>query len=375
MARSQSLASGKPKLASYSDGPQIRDFLRSQAFGTIKPVSASDVSSSGVKNRTIIITGANSGLGLEATKQLAQLDCNSRLILACRNISKGNTAREAVIASLSHARKGQVDIHVWQLDMASRASLTAFAERANTELDRVDALILNAGVDLVMYEKASDHDGGFEMTLMVNVVATILLASLMVPVLRMKRANTDPVPRITIVGSAVQFFPKYDILLQAEHEEKGEGILKWLSNEERWKNQITQERYYLSKGILQMLVQRLAEKITQNASADAKDIVVVNCVAPGYCRTELFREAETSMSKIALKLIGRDGHVGARALVVGAVGIEGDERSHGGYMSEGQVKKSCAWFATSQGQDISRTLWAEMLQILEETRPGTTKQL
>lgn len=375
MTRRSSTPNGQVKLVSYSDGPQIRDFFKSQVFGTIQPVTASDVSSPDVQNRTVIITGANTGIGLQTAKQIVQLDCVSQLILACRNISKGEAARETILAAVPNDRSGKIDVHVWQLDMSTRASIAAFADRAGRELDRIDAVVLNAGVDLTSYQKASEDDYGLEMTLMVNVVGTILLAALMVPVLREKRSRSELTPRITIVGSAVQFFAKYDVLLQAAQGQNGESILKWLSDEMRWNGKITEDRYYLSKGMLQMLVQRLAARISQSAQKDGNKMIVLNCVAPGYCRTELFQESGTASSRMALRLIGWEGSVGARALITGAVGKEGDEKSHGGYMSQAQVKKHSSWFDTAQGREIGEQLWHEMVQILEETQPGAGNKL
>lgn len=375
MTRASSISKGQVKLASYSDGPQIRDFIKSQVFGTIHPITVSEISNPDIKNRTIIITGANTGIGLQTAKQMAQIDCVSRLILACRNLSKGEAARNVILAGVQDNRKGSIDVHVWQLDMSVSTSIVAFADRAGKELDRIDAVVLNAGVDLVAYQRALQKNRGLEMTLMVNVIGTVLLAVLMVPVLREKRSQSELAPRITIVGSAVQFFAKYDVLLQAAQGQTEESILEWLSNETRWDGKITEERYYLSKGMLQMLVQHLAAKVSQSAKDNGKKMIVLNCVAPGYCRTELFEQSGTAASRMALRLIGWDGSVGARALITGAIGKEGDEKSHGGYMSHAKVKKHSAWFETTQGREIGEHLWREMVEIMEETQPGAEKRL
>lgn len=370
--------SSTPKLTSYSDGPQVRSFLHGQIFGTIPAVTTSELTSQNLSNLTVIITGANTGLGLEAAKQLVSLGCVGRLILACRSLEKGQAARQVLLNESGAAKGGSAtNIEVWELDMASLKSIAAFVERCGRELERIDCVVLNAGVDMAKYEFVVVEGDKYEMTIMVNVIGTFVLACLMVDVLRQKTGRTTGVksedrmtpPRITIVGSAVQFFAKYQPLLEGAQSQ--EGILKWLSDEKRWDGQ---DRYYLSKGIVQMLVQQLARRISDGQDT-GKGMVVLNCVAPGYCRTELFRDAETFMSRLALRLIGRDARVGARSLVVGAVGAKGGIGSHGGYMSEGVLKDSSSWFGTKQGEEIEKMMWEEVLHVVEKVKPGAVDAL
>lgn len=362
-----------PKLAKYSDTRNNREFVKGQIFGTIPAVTPQNIDRPKILDRTIIITGANSGLGLDAAKQFVALSCVSRLILACRNPAKAERAKQEILYTLPEAKKAGIDIRTWELDMARKSSVMAFVQRAEKELDRIDAIVLNAGVDFgAEYVKAAPEEGSYEMTLQVNVIATMMLAVLILPVLRKKARELTP--RITIVGSAVQFFVKYQFLVDAAHNETGESILEWLSNERRWKDRITEDRYFLSKGILQMMVQRMTTDMATGNKA-GKD-VIVNCVAPGYCRTELFRTSATAMSKLALTLIGRDSDVGARCSVVGAVGKTGGVESHGMYMSEGVVKGSGSeWFKTEQGREIGKRIWDEVCEIIRSSAGSDAIQL
>ncbi|KAK5947117.1 hypothetical protein PMZ80_001264 [Knufia obscura] len=364
-----------PKLEPYSDRSQLMGLLKGQVFGTIPAVTAANMTNPEDVDRTIIITGANTGLGFEAAKQFLQLGCVSKLVLACRSLEKGEKAK--MMLQGINAGESTTAIEVWGLDMASTASIVAFAERTSRELSRIDAIVLNAGVELVSYERASHEDGGYEMTLMVNVVGTFLLATLMVPVLRGKghQSRSAARPRIVIVGSQVQFVAKYDVLLEAGHKQSGEGILKWLSDESRWNGKITKDRYYLSKGIVQLLERQLAGIIEESSKAAGKELVIVNCVCPGACRTDLFRTSGNAGSKMALKLIGRDGDVGARALVVGAIGKEGDEGSHGQFLTGGVVTKCSSWCETKQGERVGKQIWEEVSELVEKVQPGTMARL
>lgn len=206
-----------PRLEPYSDRSQLWDAFKGQVFGTIPAVTAKNISNPEDKSRTIVITGANGGLGFEAAKQFIQLGYVSKLILACRSVEKGENAKTALLEIKSAGSK--TDVEVWSLDMASTASIVLFSERAGRELSRIDAIVLNAGVDLVSYQKASQEDGSYyEMTLMVNVVGTFLLAVLMVPILWHQPVA---MPRIVITGSVVQFVAKYDFLVEADHKQTG----------------------------------------------------------------------------------------------------------------------------------------------------------
>jgi len=100
--------------------------------------------------RTVIVTGSNVGLGLEAAKRFYAMN-PARLILAVRSTSKGETAREAILETgKEHAAhrntRDEARIDVWPLDLADFASVQRFAKRCETELERIDILLENAAV-------------------------------------------------------------------------------------------------------------------------------------------------------------------------------------------------------------------------------------
>ena len=107
-------------------------FLYSQLFVRL-PYPKSDFS-----GQTVIVIGSNTGLGLEAARHIARLGA-SKIILACRVVSKGETAA-ADITKSEHLTKGSIE--VWQLDLADFDSVKAFAKRVES-LGRLDAFIQN----------------------------------------------------------------------------------------------------------------------------------------------------------------------------------------------------------------------------------------
>lgn len=163
----------------------ILDSIRSQ-FTTLPIVPTS------FANETIIITGANTGLGLETARHCVRLGA-SRVILAVRSLARGDAAKADIEATTK--RTGVAE--VWFLDLASYDSVKAFAKRACTELERIDRVIDNAAVALDRWTMAE----GSETVFTVNVLGTFLLAVMLLPKLRESGKLTGTTPTLTIVSS------------------------------------------------------------------------------------------------------------------------------------------------------------------------------
>ena len=166
--------------------------------------------------QTIIVTGSNCGLGLEAARHFVRLDADT-VILAVRNLEKGEAAKESIEAS--EKRKGVVE--VWQLDLSSYESVKQFANRAQ-ELERVDVLMENAGIVTYKWKMMEDN----ESTITTNVVSTFLLAMLMLPKLRQTSIKFNVVPRLNIVASFVHHLTTFE-------ERKAENIFDLLGDEKK----------------------------------------------------------------------------------------------------------------------------------------------
>ena len=109
-----------------------------------------------VRGRHFVVTGGNSGLGLESVRALATR--GATVTLACRDLSKGKAARELIKENF-----GAVEIDVRELDLASLTSIRDFASHLATS--PIDVLINNAGV---MAPPKSHTADGFELQLGTN---------------------------------------------------------------------------------------------------------------------------------------------------------------------------------------------------------------
>ena len=151
--------------------------------------------------KTYIITGANTGLGFEAAKHLATLGA-AKVILAVRNPSAGQAAKLDIETAAGLGPDSDV-VQVWPLDLCSYASVRAFANRAGDELERIDGLVLNAAVALATREMAEGH----VKPVTVNVISTLLLAVLLLPVMSgmAEKLGGGMLPRVVVVTSRVGF--------------------------------------------------------------------------------------------------------------------------------------------------------------------------
>jgi NAD(P)-dependent dehydrogenase (short-subunit alcohol dehydrogenase family) len=139
------------------------------------------------KGRTVLVTGASSGLGLRASQALAAK--GAHVLMGCRNPTKAAAALEEVKASASP----DADVEIVSIDLADLASVRKCAEQLNDSGQDIDVLINNAGVMAVPYQATAD---GFEMQLGTNHLGHFALTGLLLPAL-----HRAPAPRVVSVSS------------------------------------------------------------------------------------------------------------------------------------------------------------------------------
>lgn len=136
--------------------------------------------------RIAVVTGGNSGLGLETAKQLARR--GAIVVLACRDLDKAERAVEQIWAEVKRA-----DVRRVRLDLASLASVREAAGEIRSTYPRLDLLINNAGVMQVPKQRTED---GFELTLATNHLGHFALTGLV-----LDRLLATPGSRIVTVSS------------------------------------------------------------------------------------------------------------------------------------------------------------------------------
>src|SRR5215213_11890922 len=123
--------------------------------------------------RIAVVTGANSGLGLVAARELARH--GALVVMACRNLDKGRAA-QAEVAATASGPKPELE----SLDLASLSSVRSFAERFQRSHEHLDLLINNAGVMAPPRRRTAD---GFELQFGTNHLGHFALTNLLLPLM------------------------------------------------------------------------------------------------------------------------------------------------------------------------------------------------
>jgi len=139
-----------------------------------------------INGKTILITGAASGIGFHTTLGLAHR--GYRFIMACRNPARATEARAAI-----KQQTGNDSLDIVELDLTRLSSVRACAELIASRYGQVHVLINNAGTFSMRRELTAD---GFEKTMGVNFLAPFLFTNLLLPVI-----TATPGSRIINVGS------------------------------------------------------------------------------------------------------------------------------------------------------------------------------
>jgi retinol dehydrogenase 12 len=142
--------------------------------------------------KTIIVTGSNTGIGLEIVRHFVRLNA-SRVIMAVRSSARGEAGKVEVEKS---TKKSGI-VEVWPLDLSSWQSIEEFSNRASKELSRIDIVVENAGAAEGDFKLVEGH----ETTIMVSVLGNFYLALLLMPKLRDTSRKYNVQPTLAVVSS------------------------------------------------------------------------------------------------------------------------------------------------------------------------------
>ncbi|KAH8650028.1 putative short-chain dehydrogenase/reductase family protein [Xylariales sp. PMI_506] len=313
---------------------------------------------------TIIVTGANAGLGFEAAKQIALLQAE-RVILAVRSLERGNAAAETI--RQSQPSSSTTILEVWELDMCSYASVRAFAQRADTTLERLDVVIENAGINSHKFELAEDN----EKVLTVNFISTMLLGLLLLPKLRETSVKFNKEVVLTFVGTHLHWMAQF-------HERKSENILAACADEDKTD---MKDRYAVSRVMLLMAVRELADQLTKSTNPG---IITTSVLSPGSVGTLMARDvrkegdapgtSEAIYHWVFDHVLGRKPEEGARTLVWAAYG---GRETHGKYLDDCKVaeSKTSDFSRSEEGMRTQQRVWDELMLKLETIVPGIANNI
>jgi NAD(P)-dependent dehydrogenase (short-subunit alcohol dehydrogenase family) len=222
-----------------------------------------------MEGQTAIVTGATSGIGLEISRQFL-LHKVSTLILAIRNIAKGESIREALLSEPAiKSANPNATVKVLKLDMEDYQLCKEFARSVIAEHAELHVLMLNAGVG---YATRHMSPNGHERNVTINYLANVLLLIELLPLLESTAERFGKPTRVSITGSRMAEKPSFE---KKAPLQPGETIFGHLKDS---KNFFPVERYSDSKLLVVLFLRELAKH--RNSEK-----VIVNTFCPGMVDT------------------------------------------------------------------------------------------
>ncbi|CAG9462547.1 unnamed protein product [Pedinophyceae sp. YPF-701] len=175
-----------------------------------------DVMQRSLRGRTAVVTGANQGIGFQASVDLARRGC--KLIMVCRNQGRGEEARKKV-----QEASGNDDVHLHLCDVSSLDSIQRFVDELEAQSAPVSILVNNAGV---MINEPRPSADGFETNFATNTLGTFALTRRMLPALR----RGAPARVITVTSGGMLTEPLEVEDLEGKRMSKFDGTKQYARN-------------------------------------------------------------------------------------------------------------------------------------------------
>ncbi|KAL7913117.1 hypothetical protein GGI35DRAFT_274744 [Trichoderma velutinum] len=303
-------------------------------------------SEANVSGKTVIITGGNAGLGLEAARQYLTLGA-SRVILACRSIARGQEAVSSLRADPT-VKKTNPDalIEVFELDLEDYQSGLRFAKKVKDEVKELDILLNNGGQMFLGYKKSKSKH---ELNIQVNCYTHLLITLELFPLLRSTAVARGLPSRITFTGSGTQIKQE---TLSKKPPSPNSTILDHFDDEAVYNKYF---RYADTKLVVNAYVRRLA--------ALAPSEVIVNNPCPGLVQTGLDKNLPFYLRVpmgLVRKTMARTVEEGARTLIFASV-VAGPE-TNGKFLQHNKVDPGAAYLNTPEGEEFIGKLWRESVE-------------
>lgn len=313
------------------------------------------------KGKTVLVTGANSGIGLEVAKKAAAHNAE-RLIITTRSNTKGESTKEQIQQYLSTSGKGSgTEIVPLTLDLTTLDGVESFVQMFKQKTDRLDFAILNAGVILAKHNLTLD---GYEEALQVNTISSVFLATLLLPMMVSTSDATDTQTHLTFVSSRAA----ESAVLPPAQVQYSETPLKDLSQESRFPPGPigSQVQYGLSKLLVEYAIQRLHQLPYITNHDTGKPKVLINSACPGACWTNIARNYDHLSVMgvfwaLFIPLFAKNPALGAdSALAAVTAGEQGRGRMWAVtfYVEELEVMKSV------EGRAFGEKVWAELEKVM-----------
>ncbi|KAJ3535194.1 hypothetical protein NMY22_g6598 [Coprinellus aureogranulatus] len=276
----------------------------------VPPLATSDLA-----GQTVVVTGANTGLGFEAAKHFARMNPG-------RSFTQNTGIKEAI---------GFDRVELWLLDLAKFSSVVEFANKFQNGGGRLDILVANAAIMPNKYKLTSD---GWEESLQVNNLSTFLLCLLLAPLAIETAKKYGSRPRISIVSSETHYWAP----AIPEKAWEATSTLQYLNSPEYCTPEHCIDTRYMETKLLSVFFTRALADLLKNTP------VIVDTVTPA-----------------------RTTEQGARQLVYAALGSSDNPGAlHGQFLNLHKVEEPSNYVLGEAGKARQDKLWNDLIRELSK---------
>ena len=246
------------------------------------------------EGRIALVTGANTGIGLQTALMLAKK--GTEVILACRDLTKAEKAINEIKQEVPAAKVSYIKLDVSDLD-----SVAECAEKIKAQHSRLDLLINNAGVMIPPFSRTAQ---GFELQFGTNHLGHFALTGLLLPL--MTNTPNSRIVSVSSIAAKINYMDFND--LNFEHKR----YKKWFA-------------YGQSKLANQMFIFELARKL-EKSGAQTKAVAV----HPGLSTTNLFKNSGFLMRKVLMSILSHSPQEAALSFLRAACDPQAENGSYWG---------------------------------------------
>jgi NAD(P)-dependent dehydrogenase (short-subunit alcohol dehydrogenase family) len=281
-----------------------------------------------MKNKTVIVTGGNAGIGYETALGIAKLGATTYII------SRDETKAKAAVEQLK-AESHNLAIDYFIADFSSQKSVRQVAERIKQKLTVIDVLVNNAGG---VYPSFALSEDGLEMTIATNHFGPFLLTNLLLPLIEKSSEG-----RIVNVSSRSHYRGKIDF--ESFTKEKGYFVMK---------------AYEQSKLANVLFTSVLAERLKSKN-------ITVNSLHPGVVKTDIGKKGTPAYIRWFWSMFTFLGGIsvedGAKTSIYLASSNE-VKNVTGKYFDLCKVKEESA---LAKDKNLAKQLWAETERLIQSS--------
>lgn len=308
-----------------SDGP-IPYAMRQKLTGWVTLPATLDL-----KSKTVLVTGATSGIGYETARELLRVGAN--LILGARDVMKA----QRCVEELKKEKAGATITVLW-LDLEVLDSVKKFGRALEEQGIKLHMAILNAGA---YFRDSRVTVDGFDAIFQVNFLATAYLARQILP----RLAGEDDGPaRLVLVTSEAHAWARFDTQKFSEAALPSSAFARCSTASE------AAETYSTAKLLLALFARELAGRV------DEREVCVVS-TTPGFCASNFFPD-DGWLTRIIMLTSARSTQAGARLHVHAAVAPA--EEVHGRYMRDGAVCRLSHLAEGGEGHRLQGVCWRDV---------------